>query len=158
MFPWAFDRYAREVGKAKGLELLVVGNVTDAMGIAYCLMMRSAKSMTYDEARPFAIGLVEDFWQMLHKIPEVQGYMDLRVRESRDSYTRELSLKNVGYRLTFWDKEVNRPLPPYVAEVLFVAGTFYYYEADPKTQALRLIHKESYDEAMRFYQSQQSVH
>src|SRR5437879_6104911 len=80
---WAFDRYGEDIAKKQGLQLLIVGDVTDENHVEYCVAMRSKKNMTYDEARPFAIGLVEDFWQMLHKNPKVQKYLDFSCKALR---------------------------------------------------------------------------
>jgi hypothetical protein len=48
---------------------------------------------------------------------------------------------------------MNRPKPPYIAQILFQNCHFYFYEADPTTQALRLIFKESYENVVRFKNS-----
>ena len=55
----------------------------------------------------------------------------------------------IALKIAFWDHNVNRPKAPNLSEILFMKGTFYYYEANPKTQALVLVHEESYDDAMK---------
>jgi hypothetical protein len=47
--------------------------------------------------------------------------------------------------MSFWDKEWDRMMPPYIAEVRAHHGKIYYYQADPKTQQIQLIHEEPYD-------------
>lgn len=66
-----------------------------------------------------------------------------------------LSLKNVGVRIAFWDENVERPKTPYLSEIDFYQGTFRYYEADPKTQALKLVLEESYQDAVKNLESTQ---
>lgn len=63
-------------------------------------------------------------------------------------YTPTLTLKNVGLRLAFWDEAVERPKAPYLAEIDFYDNRFYYYEADPQTQSLKLVLDETYEQAI----------
>jgi hypothetical protein len=51
----------------------------------------------------------------------------------------------LSVRMSFWDKEWDRMMPPYIAEVRAHHGKIYYYQADPKTQQIQLIHEEPYD-------------
>lgn len=44
---------------------------------------------------------------------------------------------DIGFKITFWDDNIDRPLYPFVAQVRFVDGKILYYYADPKTQALQ---------------------
>ncbi len=42
-----------------------------------------------------------------------------------------------GFKVGFWDENVDRPLYPYLAQIRAAAGKVYFYYADPKTQALQ---------------------
>jgi hypothetical protein len=54
------------------------------------------------------------------------------------------------YRIVFWDKEMDRPKPPYIAEILFQDSHFYFYDADPQTQELRLVLKAPYEQVIAY--------
>lgn len=146
---WALDNYGERTAKANGMKLVVVGDITDGPNyIDYCLSFRSLKKMTLDEGRIFATNLVENFWQMIQNDPSIRVYAEHR-RQKSPYYPKEYVLERVGCKIAFWDKDINRPKSPYLAEIFFRDKEFHYYEADPKTQELRLVLKEPYEAARR---------
>ncbi len=63
-------------------------------------------------------------------------------------FPEKLSLKNAAIRIAYWNDQVERPKAPFLSEIDFYDNTFRYYEADPKTQALKLVFEESYEKAL----------
>ena len=76
------------------------------------------------------------------------------VAKEKEIYTEQVNMNQIGFKIAYWDKNVERPQAPHLAEIRFIGRILYYYEADPKTQALRLVLQEPYDEAMAFLEKQ----
>lgn len=148
----AIDNYGQSLAKKTGMQFLLVGNSTNERGIVYCLTMRRYPKETLNEARILGANLVEEFVHMLQKSKEVKDYLK-EMKATRPWLPNVFSLEDVGYRVDYWDKDINRPLPPYIAEIMFESGTFSYYEAEPETQKLKLVYKESYEQAIQYRNS-----
>lgn len=152
---WMIDEYAHNYCKNRPMELLHVGNFTDAPNhyILFGLWLRSYAKQNLQEARLEAVTLVQDFWKTIeHDTRSIVSFEQSK-KFMPPEYRDRLSLNLVGVKIAYWDKNVNRPLPPYISEVTFYNSTFCYYEADPRTQALRIVLEESFDDACRLVSS-----
>ncbi len=161
---WTLDEYGTQVAKKEGMQFYRVSNVTQSTdpNPVYFLAFFDSHSKTLPEGRILASSLAQDLWKMVSTSPEVQSYQDDK-REfyannpyQKKIFTEKVNMNQVGFKIAYWDKNVERPQAPYLAEIRFIGGVLHYYEADPKTQALRLIFQESYDQAMAFLQAQKN--
>ena len=145
----SIERYGREIEKSHDLKLLLVGSVTNTHS-EYCMFFTSDKEITLKQGQELAVSIVKDFLQMLLQNPVVKRYANwAKTYYISPTSTYSPTLDTVGLKIAFWDHNTNRPKAPFLAEIMFENRTFYYYEADPKTQALRLVHTESYADADR---------
>lgn len=88
--------------------------------------------MTLEQVRPMIADMARTFlWNMYH-LPIYAA-----VQKTSLSSKYPLSNYHVGFKLAFWDSNMDRPLAPHLAQVKFVDGKVHYYYADPKTQALQ---------------------
>ena len=143
---WAMDEYASNYGKAKNMELLKLGNFTEGRRrINFGVWLRAYDPVSLEEGRILAAEFVQDYWNTFREHPFTEQCLEKVWKHGRE---HEVGLQNFAVKIAYWDLQVNRPPIPYVAEITFYDKTFNYYQADPKTQALRLIYQESYDEAM----------
>lgn len=148
---WMMDKYATKYGKAHDMDLVNVGNFDEKRyTMLYGLWFRSYSNLTLQEGKSLATNLVSDFLQTLQNNQQALRYLE----ESRrgvfvNIFPEKITPQTVGIKIAFWDKNVQRPLPPYLAEITFYDNTFRYYQTDPRTQALVLIKEESYEEAIR---------
>lgn len=140
---YAIDDFGVQEAKRYGLKMLFVGNVTDSWDVHYCVTFLCDRAMRLEEGKKLARPILDDFYQMLTKEPKVRRYA-LRYLAYKGDDERPRLTDTVALKIAFWDKDVNRPKPPHLAQILFVNNTFYYYDADPHTQELRLMHQEPY--------------
>ena len=144
------DRYVTDMIKAlPGLRLHAIGNPTDARNVVYGFMLHGSDTVTLEEGRKLATALNQQFWHHIQNSSYVEAD---RVDTQKNSPWRvkPLTLQQVGIRIDYWDKDVNRPKHPYLAQILFVDSKFHYFEADPQTQELKLVFEESYQDAIKF--------
>ncbi len=144
---YAINDFGQEQGKKYGLKLLLVENVTDSTNTKYCMLFSSKKKIDLAEGRKIAAPLLRDFLQMLATHPEVHEYVTQAKTYTDADY--EPKFTTIGFKIAFWDQDVNRPKRPYLAQILYTQEMFHYYEADATTQALRLVCTESYNDAVK---------
>lgn len=145
---YAIKKYALTIAKQHSFNLLMVNDVTSNYSAYYCMAFTSDQQLSLEQGKALAIPIVYDFLQMLSQDPAVKAYCDHEIQTSKYRFASPPRPQNIGLKIAFWDQNVNRPKNPYLAEIMFESGFFHYYEADPDTQALRLIHKEAFDESI----------
>ena len=150
----SLDRYGNALAKKNNMKLLIVGDVTDARKTSlifpsYCLSLFSKDKTTLDEGRVLAARLVEEFWDMLKQDVEVKKYAQV-VHEKMASFPLDVPLEKVGYKISFWDQNIDRIQKPYLAEIHFYHKKFRYYVANEETQEVELIFEETYEDAITF--------
>ncbi len=148
---WMIDAFATQYCQKHNMQLIHIGDFTEPLhNIAFGLWLRSFSSQTLDEGRLEALHLVNDFLLLLQNDDRAKSYYDSRKEYSRNKREPDtITLSAVGVKIAYWNKEVHRPLPPHLSEVSFYDNTFYYYVADPETQALQLLAQESYEDALQ---------
>jgi len=151
---WFLDAYALELAKKYDMEFHLAGSFSDETNDIYPLMFMSFQQMTLQQGKEFAIPLIKNFLCELRRSPVVKKYNEYR-NESYKDYryppllTEEPVPEQMALKISFWDKNFDRAKKPYLAEIVFLCGNFYYYQANPETQARELILKESFGDAMR---------
>lgn len=143
------DKYATDYGKAHNMELIQIGKFKESSHqMRFGIWLRAYSPVTLQAGRDLAAALVSNLWQTLKESPKAHTYFEDTKQSIPKEYRNEMCVQNVGVKIAYWDKDVNRPLPPHLAEISFYDGKFHYYQADPKTQALNLILEETYAEAV----------
>ena len=138
----ALDNYGRKIATENSMKYLYQGN----KGLpCYFMTFSSGSNMSIDQGRALIIGVTASFLHMIPEDPDIKAFLEANKTQS---YC-QTGLENTGIRIDFWDKDMNRLKHPYLAEVLLINKTISYFEADPTTQALRLVHKESYSDAQK---------
>jgi hypothetical protein len=102
---------------------------------------------TIQSGRALALAFIKDYLVELQNNKDILKFYAIAC-ENTTEYSGELGLKHVGVRIAFWVENVERPKAPCLAEIDFYEDKFQYYEADPKTQALKLVLEESYEDAV----------
>ena len=143
------DDYAVAYGKNNNTELIHVGNFAySSNSIRFGMWLRCYAAEELQQGRNRAITLACDFYNMLQQNKIVSNYFaELKRYYALDS-ADEINLYTIGIKIAYWDKQVNRPQPPYLAEITFLDEKFHYYQADPETQALKLVFEETYEDAL----------
>ena len=146
----AVREFGEAYGKNHSVKFLLAANPTNDERVhGYDLLMNSSEKISVDDGRKCATDFFVAFITMLRTDKRVKSYLDYTDKDEcyRNRDVREI--RNVGFRIDFWDENVDRIMPPYLAQIMFEGGNFYYYEADPKTLELQLVRKESYQEALK---------
>ena len=123
--------YAQDVAKTCGLHLLLVDNVTPSPDVSFCMVFTSTRPLILEEARAVSEGIVSNFQVWLSKNPAVCRYRS----------SKRVDLSEIGLKISFWDKDMNRIPMPYIAEVVFADGQFYYFQKDEVSERIRLVLK-----------------
>ena len=115
-----------------------VGRLIDSYRCHYAFNFVSSKLLDQDEARKLATSMAHDLIEsMYHNEAYAEWLVDSHELMPKSYPSTELEVENMGFKLTFWDENTDRPLAPCVAQVRFVEGELRYYYADPETQALQ---------------------
>ena len=104
---------------------------------------------TVQSGRALAFAFTKDYLAELQNNKDTSKWYAYECESMPKRYSGRLGLKYVGVRIAFWDENVERPKAPYLAEIDFYGDKFRYYEADPKTKALKLVLEESYEDAVK---------
>ena len=154
--PWPswpdFDKVSKEIARKYKQQYLSSGG-----GLAYgehnmwAYSVRDNRNMTLDQAKTLAADMLHTTWEIVRKKPY---YADDLRRHFEDHPSKVPSALNptfFGFRVGFWDKNTDRPQPPYIAQILAGDGWVSFYLADPKTQALQEppVLKMSYEELLK---------
>ena len=141
---WSLDRCGECLAGTHDMTFLFVGNVSYNHDVLYSLAFSSQKNLTLAEGRKLASDVTKEFWSMLQDSESVQRHLELLQSTNLNVNKEKVDLARVAFRIGFWDDDVNRPKPPSLAAIFLVNKMFYYYQADPETQGLRLVLKEPY--------------
>ena len=114
--------FGRHIATQYGLKLISLDNLTTSSCVKYALAFTSERSLSLQEAQLLAQHIVNDI--LARKNAPLSG--------------------EIGLKISFWDKEMNRIRPPAIAEIVFADSTFSYYQRDPESQAIRLVLKEQF--------------
>jgi hypothetical protein len=115
---------------------------------SFGIWVTSSSQQTIISARVLALSFTKAYLSELLSNKYTLAWYGQKQKRYPKYFPEKLSLKNVGIRIAFWDQNVERPKAPYLAEIDFYENTFRYYEADPQTQALKLVLEESYEKAL----------
>jgi len=131
------EKYGLQVAEKNQMQLLIVGSVNDVFS-DYCMLFTSDKEMSLEQGKALAIPIAKNYLEMILHDPTVADYVANKRGKAPQA-------NNIGLKIAFWDQDVNRPKPPYLAEIMLSKGVFHYYEADPQTQSLKLITTEPFE-------------
>lgn len=132
---YALDAFAKELARQYKLEFLNsgLGSLADAKQGIWGLSLVSRQQMTLEEGRAFANEIADKLIAQVFKDPLFAKYC----QKSAPYHGPELKKEHVAFRLAFWDKNTDRPLFPYLAQIRLADGKLYYHYANPETQALQ---------------------
>lgn len=144
----ALDALGKQLAKKNGMKFLIagVGSVVDSKKVAWDLSLTCDREMTVDQARPMVVNMIQDFWQTVNQDPVFVACMKY-MHQKQPGYDPVLTPKRMGMKIAFWDKNVDRPLPPNLAQIKVMEGSIYYFQANPKDQSLQNPYVESFEDA-----------
>lgn len=144
---WVFEVFCQQLAKKYNMECLItgVGTVVDSRVVAWDVSLVDHRSLTIEQARPIIFAMIQDMLRETNSKPIYKAYLK-DVAKSLRWYDPVLSPKRFGIKLAFWDKDVNRPRPPYLSQIKVSEGLIYYFYANPD-QSLGTPIIETFDQA-----------
>ncbi len=144
------DEFANIQVKKHDMKLLgtcIYGILVDYKPCTWCFKTMSQKKMTLDEGKKLANQMVAEYCEYIIKNPEFREHtLATRKRQPIIFHHEDLNPSQIGFKIAFWDKDVNRPKKPYLAEIRFVNKQIHYYVANDETQALEELEIEPIDQ------------
>jgi hypothetical protein len=150
---WALDKFGCQVAKKYQLQFFRIGDFTDVRPYHYySFSFTSDKKTILEEGRILGATLFEEIRNALYTTPEIDAYRHWYHEDFHKTtpFNPTPELEQMCFKVVFWDENVDRMMPPHLAQILQLDGVFSYYEADPKTQELHLVFQEPYEEAIAF--------
>lgn len=146
------DCFAEKLGSPYGLKVLLSGTgetiaKSKHRGL-WAIHFVSQQTLTIEEARPMATYMAEELINFIYTNPSFTDYFAQLRYPPNDK--KKPALTDMGFRIAFWDENVNRPQRPYVAEIYLADGVLSYFYANPDTQALENPVVEPFAGAERF--------
>lgn len=136
---YQLDKLGKEFAKKHQMKFLNCSGRSYLTGSDECLWslnLISRENMTIEEARPIVKLLTTKLLEKMYNDPLFKNFQVRSLETNKEPKYEALTDHSMGFRLSFWDKEMNRPLYPYLAQIRLAEGKLFYHYADPKTQAL----------------------
>jgi len=150
---WALDKFGCKLAQKHQLQFFRVGDFSDVTPYHYyAFSFTSDKSRTLEEGRVLGATLFEEIRQAIYTLPEVEVHRKTTHEkfDKNTPYPPTPDLRDLCFKVVFWDENVDRIMPPRLAQILLFEKVLSYYEADPKTQELRLVYQEPFEEALAY--------
>lgn len=130
----SIDAFANDFVKKHQLELLNKSGCGEGKNSLWGISVVSYELMTLEEGRKLANNLAYGLLYRMYHDPVFATY---KKELGMKCHSPELIDSNISFRIAFWGKHcMNRPMPPYVAQIRLEKGNLYFHYADPTTKRL----------------------
>jgi hypothetical protein len=133
--------FAQQFCKQNDLEIVTFGCVGkdyfDARDFDFVLC--GYKNLTLDQAKQLASKCFRDFFDFEQADKRCVEYIKTRYRVKPGIPP---IIKQLAFRISFWDDYLDRVVSPNIAEIRYLDGKFTFYTAD-EHQVLKLVHEET---------------
>ncbi len=136
---WAsFARLSKRLANQHHMRLIGSGTgvLVDGEKVRWAFSVVDGRKLTLEEAKILAADLLKDVFKSVMSDPLYEAYFK-KLNKEEPGHPSQTSREYFGFRVAFWDKNMDRPLAPYVAQIRAVDGRVEFYYADPETQALQ---------------------
>jgi len=150
---WAFfealDEYGKQLGKEYNLEFLLssLENPVRGENFAFAMIFMGRQKLQEKDAANLAKEIHTKIWNRFEEDPVYLNYIR-SMEEKHKKISDQLwppRPEHFAFKISFWDEEMDRRKPPYVAQVIVVDGKlkiFYAGEGDfleePKIEKLSI--------------------
>lgn len=122
------------------LLLYGVGDLVDSKDSRNGYSLVDFRLATIDQARPLVVSILKAMWQKFNGDPIFRYW--LRIAGYNKLYKYAFAMK-----ISYWDRNYDRPFAPSLSQVRIAEDKISYYYACPKDQSLVLAHEETIPEA-----------
>ncbi len=113
-----------------------LGDLVDCKTTLWALSLTSLQKIELDEGKKLAKLMMIDLLKEYNENEVFKNY----IKVFNGGYRTQKELfdnRKIGFKLAFWDENVDRPSHPYLAQIRLADEKVYFYYADEKTQALK---------------------
>ena len=138
------EKFATALAQKHGMKFLLIGtgHLVDQRDSRAGFSFIDDREMTIEQGRPIAVLMVNAFCEKFNKDPLFKTWM-------KRSYPGLFFSWAFGMKISFWNKDYDRPLAPKLSQIRFIEDKIHYYYASAKDQSLELVHSESIEEAVK---------
>lgn len=139
------EKFANILAQKHGMKLLLTGtgHLVDQKDTRKGFSFIDGCQMTIEQGRPIAVSMINAFWHKFNNDPLFETYM-LRSERPRLFFSYAF-----GMKISYWDKNYDRPLAPFLSQIRVIEDKIQYYYASPKDQSLELTLTETIADAMK---------
>ncbi len=132
------DLFGVGIAKKYNMEFLVIGsfNLIGNQNTSWAISLLNRNQLTLEQARPLVKNIICEFIYEIKTQPVYRQWM-LFMKKQYAKWDTNITPSKLGFKIGFWNENVDRPLSPYLAHILVADRTVKYYYADPNTQALQ---------------------
>lgn len=131
-----FDKFAESLAKKYGLTVLTTGDGNGLIGnyrTRFSVGYASHQQLTLEQARTFAQPFMRE---MLDKMYQDPVYYRYNLGDYPDK-AKEFPPVFMGFKVSYWDDNINPLKPPYIAKIIATGESIKYYYVDPETYILQ---------------------
>lgn len=147
----SLDKFGRSLASKKDLQFIMIGENSieknECEKISWSIHFVSDQKKTIRQMRPIVLEMVDAFYAKINEDPLFKNYLVELENSHVVKIDSKIELDNLGFKIAFWDENVERPKRPYLAQIRVANEQIYYYYADPETQALKDPYIETFDQA-----------
>ena len=143
--------FAKKLCKKHNLVFLIHGSV----GVEYLttypieFAMRGSQELNLEQARLLASKCAKSIFEFARTNKQVSTWMKERSQNPKLKDPEAVfQPRHQAFRISFWDENIDRVPPGYIAEIRVEGESFKYYTSDDY-QRLQLVHEEQFDDAMK---------
>ncbi len=132
------ERFGVGIAKKYNMEFLLVGGqpLIGNQKTRWAVSLLNRNQLTLEQARPLVKNIICEFIYEIKTQPVYRQWM-LFMKKEYSKWDTDINSSKLGFKIGFWNQNVDRPLAPYLAHILVADRTVKYYYADPNTQALQ---------------------
>ncbi|MBA3957244.1 MAG: hypothetical protein H0X51_02455 [Parachlamydiaceae bacterium] len=125
-------------------------SILDCPEVIWAFNYRTDKKLKLEEARQLAVAMIDDYWQYFSKNPFFENY--LKASFATISWMpKDVTPKRIGFKIAFWDDQVDRYPPPYISQIRVKDGIIQYFQREPNSPALQKPFEETFEQAFAIY-------
>ena len=107
--------------------------------------LRGSQRLTLDEAKKFTGNFFQELLDFIRTDSRCVQYVKERGARANEHRLSQTPIpEQVGFRISFWDENIDRQSAPYIAEIRCFDGVFSYFTAD-ENQSIMPVHEEKWD-------------
>jgi hypothetical protein len=151
--------FERAFCKANNLHIVSFGDAGAApdKSRAFTFILRGEQQVSLEEAQRIARSCSKGLFDFVCHNQTCLDYMQER---STWEFLKDPAIfpepRHLGFRISFWDENVDRPSAPYIAEIRLFDSVLQYFTAD-ENQILKLTYEEPFEAAIEAIQPSTNI-